>query len=251
MIEDFGTATYDKLLEAGYDETALYKLAIDTLVKLHSDPNATDVTVPAYDMNLLLQELSIFSEWFVPAFAPHVDVASFDAAFRSLWRIALAPIMDGPKTLVLRDFHIDNLMLLEGRAGIQACGLLDFQDGVIGTAEYDLMSLLQDARRDLASGLEDTMLARYVAAVPASCGTADNIMKRYYLLGAQRHTRLVGLFPRLKKRDGKSGYLAFMPRVVLQMQTALMAADLTDLTDFIDTTLPGWRDAGAAMAKIP
>jgi len=251
LIEDFGTATYGNLLEAGHNEAALYELAIDALVHLQTHPQSTAVTVPAYDMDLLLQEISIFSEWFVPTFAPEVNVAHFDKAFRSLWRTALAPIDDAPKTLVLRDFHIDNLMLLEGRSGIKACGLLDFQDGVLGAAEYDLMSLLQDARRDLVGGLEEAMLERYLAAIPASCGTPEEIMKRYHLLAAQRHTRLVGLFPRLNKRDGKSGYLQFMPRVVRQMQTALIDADLPEIAGFIDTNLPGWRDAGPAMAQKP
>ncbi len=249
LIEDFGTATYCKLLGEGHNETALYELAIDALVHLHSARNATDVTVPDYDMGRLLDEISIFSQWFVPAFAPKVDVAGFDAAFRDLWRTALAPIEDAPKALVLRDFHIDNLMLLEGRTGVAACGLLDFQDGVLGAAEYDLMSLLQDARRDLGEGLEQAMLERYLAAIPAPCGTADAILQRYHLLAAQRHTRLVGLFPRLNIRDGKSGYLKFMPRVLHQMQTAFVAADLPEISHFLDTTLPGWRDAGPAMAE--
>ena len=251
LIEDFGTATYGKLLATGHDETALYELAIDTLVHLHSNPQATGVTVPAYDMALLLQEISVFSEWFVPAFAPQVDAARFDAAFRALWRKALAPVEDAPKALVLRDFHIDNLMLLGGRTGVAACGLLDFQDGVLGAAEYDLMSLLQDARRDLAQGLEAALLRRYLSAVPASCGTPDAILTRYYLLAAQRHTRLAGQFLRLDKRDGKPGYLQFMPRVMRQMQAALVDAELHEIADFIDTHLPGWRDAGPTLAQKP
>ena len=249
LIEDFGTATYGKLLEQGHDETALYELAIDALVHLHSAPTAPKATVPVYDMAMLLDEISIFSQWFVPAFAPNVDVAGFDAAFRDMWRTALAPVEDAPKALVLRDFHIDNLMLLEGRTGVAACGLLDFQDGVIGAAEYDLMSLLQDARRDLATGLEEAMLERYLAAAPATCGTADAILKRYNLLAAQRHTRLVGLFPRLNIRDGKPEYLKFMSRVLRQMQTALVAADLREISGFLDTTLSGWRDAGPAIVE--
>lgn len=249
LIEDFGTATYGNLLKTGHDEVALYALAIDALVHLHSHPQATHVTAPTYDLEVLLQEITIFSEWFVPTFAPKVNVARFDAEFRALWRTALAPIAEAPKALVLRDFHIDNLMLLQGRDGVKACGLLDFQDAVLGAAEYDLMSLLQDARRDLAPGLEDAMLARYLAAVPASCGTPAEILKRYHLLGAQRHTRLVGLFPRLNKRDGKSGYLQFMPRVIQQMQAALRDANLPEIADFIDTNLPGWRDAGVTLAQ--
>ncbi len=249
LIEDFGMATYGKLLAAGHDEVALYELAIDTLVHLHTHPQATAVAVPAYDMDVLLQEITIFSEWFVPIVAPQLDIARFDAAFRDLWRKGLAPVIEAPKALVLRDFHIDNLMLLTGRKGVQACGLLDFQDGVLGAAEYDLMSLLQDARRDLAPGLETAMLDRYLAAIPATCGAPDEIMKRYHLLAAQRHTRIVGLFPRLNIRDGKTGYLQFMPRVMQQMQTALIDAGLCEIADFLDTNLPGWRDASAAMAQ--
>lgn len=249
LIEDFGTATYGNLLHAGHDENALYELAIDALVHLHAHPQAADITVPAYNMDVLLDEITIFSEWFVSAFAPDVDVVRFDTDFRALWRAAMAPVMEAPKALVLRDFHIDNLILLQGRDGVKACGLLDFQDGVLGAAEYDLMSLLQDARRDLAPGLEDAMLKRYLAAIPASCGTSKEIMQRYCLLAAQRHTRITGLFPRLNKRDGKTGYMQFMPRVVQQMQTALIDANLLEIADFIDSHLPGWRDAGATMAQ--
>lgn len=248
LIEDFGTATYGALLRDGHDETALYALAIDALVHLHSATHATNVTVPAYDLSVLLEEVSRFSHWFVPEFAPQVDIARFDATFSDLWRSALAPLTAAPKALVLRDFHIDNLMLLKDRAGVEACGLLDFQDAVTGPAEYDLMSLLQDARRDLAMGLEQAMLDRYLAAVPAHCGTANQILRRYHLSAAQRHTRLAGQFLRLNKRDGKPGYLKFMPRVMRQMQTALCDAELTDIADFIDTALPGWRDAGTRFA---
>ncbi len=248
LIEDFGTATYGALLAQGHDEAALYRLAIDGLVHLHSAPQATEVDAPAYDMYLLLAEISVFSDWFIPAFAPDLDAARFDTTFRDLWRAALAPVIQAPKALVLRDYHIDNLMLLPGRPGIKACGLLDFQDAVFGAGEYDLMSLLQDARRDLADGLETTMLDRYLSAVPASCGGKDQILQRYYLLAAQRHTRLAGQFLRLHRRDGKPGYLHFMPRVMRQMQTALHDAQLHSIAALIDSQLPGWRDAGPALS---
>lgn len=250
LIEDFGTATYGNLLKSGHDETALYALAIDTLVAFHSHPATTDVTVPTYDMALLREETSRFSHWFVPAFAPDLDVATFDTTFSALWADALAPLKGHTSALVLRDFHIDNLMLLDTRTGTARCGLLDFQDAVLGAGEYDLMSLLQDARRDLAPGLEQTMLDRYLAAIPAHCGTATDIMHRYHLLAAQRHTRLAGQFIRLYQRDQKPGYLQFMPRVMQQMQSALTAANLHEIAGFIDETLPGWRDAGTAMSRL-
>ena len=113
------------------------------------------------------------------------------------------------------------------------------------------MSLLQDARRDLADGLEDAMLRRYLDAAPSSCGTEHTILQRYHLLAAQRHTRLMGLFPRLNIRDNKSGYLNFMPRVAAQLRVAMRMANLSEISDFLDTTLPGWCDAGPAMAKHP
>ena len=250
LIEDFGVNTYGKLLADGHDEATLYELAIDALAQLHSHPDACKVAVPAYDMDLLIEEISRFSHWLVPEIDAAIDIDDFDAGFRSLWRQALAPLEDAPKALVLRDFHIDNLMLLEGRPGAAACGLLDFQDGVLGAGKYDLASLLQDARRDLAAGLEQRMLERYLAAVPDACGTSDAILQRYYLLAAQHHTRLMGQFIRLMRRDGKPGYLAFMPRVASQMQQALSDAGLADIADYLDTRLPGWRDAGRMLATL-
>ncbi|MBA67410.1 MAG: aminoglycoside phosphotransferase [Rhizobiales bacterium] len=250
LIEDFGTATYGRLLADGHNEEALYELAVDALVHLHSHAQAADVSVPAYDMDMLLEEVSRFSCWFVPEFAPSVDVEAFDAPFRQMWAVALKPVESAPKTLVLRDFHIDNLMVLDDRSGVGACGLLDFQDGVIGAGEYDLASLLQDARRDLAPGLEAAMLERYLDKTPLAHGARAAILHRYYLMAAQRHTRLMGQFIRLKKRDGKPGYMAFMPRVAAQMQAALDAAGLDRISDFLDTALPGWRAAGDKLANL-
>jgi aminoglycoside/choline kinase family phosphotransferase len=255
LIEDFGTETYGALLRAkdadgNATEAALYALAVDALVHLHSQPNACAVPAPAYDTALLLDEVSRLSHWLVPEIAPHVDVQAFDAGFRALWLRALAPLQDVRPALVLRDFHIDNLMLLRARSGVAACGLLDFQDAVIGAGEYDLASLLQDARRDLGAGLEQAMLQRYVQAAPPTWGTRGDILHRYYVLAAQRHTRLMGQFVRLMRRDGKPSYLAFMPRVARQMQRALLDANLTDISDYLDTHLPNWRGAGQAMAAL-
>lgn len=250
LIEDFGVDTYGKLLAQGHDETALYQLAIDALLSLHGHPQACAVTVPDYDMDMLLEEISRFSHWLVPEIAADLDIGEFDAGFRAIWKRALAPLSEAPRALVLRDFHINNLMLLEDRPGVAACGLLDFQDGVVGAAEYDLASLLQDARRDLAPGLEQAMLERYLDAAPAICGKRDDILQRYHLLCAQRHTRLMGQFIRLMRRDGKPGYLAFMPRVAIQMQKALIAAGLTGIADYLDAKLPGWRDAGRMLATL-
>lgn len=245
LIEDFGAATYSRQLAAGRDETALYMLATDTLLHLHHHPEATKVTALAYDSATLLDELSLFSQWFAPALVPTLDVAEFDHEFRALWAQALGPLEGRQDTLVLRDFHVDNLMELEDRTGVRRCGLLDFQDAVLGPAEYDLVSLLQDARRDLAPQLEAQMLARYIAATQAvtqaSAGSETDIRHRYYLLGAQRHARIAGVFLRLHHRDGKSGYLTFLPRVLRQLETALVDANLPEIAEFLRIKLPGWQ----------
>jgi aminoglycoside/choline kinase family phosphotransferase len=245
LLEDFGEDTYGRLLASGAAERALYLLAVDALKHLHAHPAATQVDAPVFDRARLLEEVSVFSDWLVPAQRPGLDVAAFDHAFQALWAEALAGIEDAPRTLVLRDFHIDNLIVLKDRAGVARCGLLDFQDGLIGAPEYDLVSLLQDARRDLADGLEAEMLAHYFADRP----DAEIARRRYAVLGAQRHTRIAGVFIRLHQRDGKPGYLRFLPRVIRQMQTAFSDAGLSDIADFLDQELPGWRDAGGSFAS--
>ena len=247
LIEDFGDATYARCLAQGMDEHTLYKLAVDVLLKLHHDPSGRHIERPVYDLAVQLDELSIFSHWFAPAVTPGLDAAAFDRSFRLQWRDALAPVADRHETLVLRDFHIDNLMLLEGREGEARCGLLDFQDAILGPSEYDLLSLLQDARRDLAEGLEESLLTYYCDHAPISLGNADFIRKRYAILGAQRHARILGVFVRLFQRDAKPRYLEFIPRVLSQFQAALKDAGLKDLSDFLDAALPDWRQTAATL----
>ena len=247
LIEDFGPHTYAARLAAGRDEGELYALAIDALLHLHRHPDALTIDRPAFDLETWLQGLETFARWFAPAIRPGLDDDDFARRWRALWAPLLAPLARRQKALVLRDFHIDNLIELDGRAGVARCGLLDFQDAVRGPAEYDLVSLLQDARRDLAPGLEAAMLERYIAGAPADAGDAALISARYALAGAQRHARIAGVFLRLAQRDGKRRYLRFLPRVLGQLQTALGAGGLHDVTGFLDDRLPGWQLRGAAL----
>ncbi|WP_201745109.1 aminoglycoside phosphotransferase family protein [Aidingimonas lacisalsi] len=247
LVEDFGHRTYTTCLSTGEDERTLYALAVDALLHLHRHTGATQVSQPVYDMTTLLDELDIFSDWYAPAIAPDMDHPTFARQFRTLWAQALAPMARQVETLVLRDFHVDNLMLLPQRKGVARCGLLDFQDAVLGPCEYDLVSLLQDARRDLAPGLEERMLARYINGAPARLGDATAIRHRYALLGAQRHARIAGVFLRLNRLHGKSRYLTYLPRVLGQLESSLAGAGLTDITNFLNTHLPGWQAKGTAL----
>lgn len=249
LIEDFGDATYSRCLAEGQDEEVLYRLAIELLLQLHRDPGAADVAQPRYETETYLNELEIFAEWFLPVIAPKADTARFAAAWHALWRGALAPVAGRFETLVLRDFHVDNLMLLPDRTGVARCGVLDFQDGIIGPCEYDLVSLLQDARRDLSKGLEARLLAQYIADAPEHLGPPHDIRHRYALLGAQRHARILGVFIRLHRRDGKSGYLRHIPRVLAQFSAALDAAELLEIKGLLDETAPGWWRAEIRRAN--
>lgn len=247
LVEDFGDQTYARCLKSGQDEVALYRLAIEALLHLHRDPQGAQVAQPTYDLDTHLQELTIFSDWFAPAVCPGLDVERFNARFLSLWADALSDVADRAETLVLRDFHIDNLMLLSDRKGVTRCGLLDFQDGILGPCEYDLVSLLQDARRDLAEGLEEEMLQLYIAGAPDELGGAAVIRQRYHLLGAQRHARILGVFVRLCQRDHKPRYLSFVPRVLRQFRTALNDAGLSGISAFLDSELPDWTERALSL----
>lgn len=248
LVEDFGDATYTACLAAGQDERALYELAIDALLHLHHQPLDEDLACAPYDQELLLDELELFPQWFAPQVAlGGLDHADFSKTLRALWAEALTPVAGQRNTLVLRDFHVDNLMLLSERSGVARCGLLDFQDGVIGACEYDLVSLLQDARRDLGPGLEAAMIERYIAGAPAHLGDGAQIKQRYAILGAQRHARIAGLFHRLNQRDGKPHYLDFLPRVLRQLDQALADARLDEIAALLHTALPDWQAKGLVV----
>ena len=235
LIEDFGDATYTNLLRAGADEGALYDQAVDTLIAWHATASATDIALPSYDMERLLEEVDRFADWFAPVIQPGLP-ESFGTSHKALWREALAGPASRRDALVLRDYHVDNLLLLEDRSGPARCGLLDFQDGLIGARAYDLVSLTQDARRDLSPGLEKRCLDRYLAAAPDS----DAFLTDYWRLGAQRHAKIAGNFQRLSLRDGKHQYLAYLPRVLRLLDQALTQAGLDEIKDLYDSTLPGW-----------
>ena len=152
LLEDFGDDTYTRVLDRGADEPALYALAVDTLIALqravamHGAP-----TLSAYDTTRLLAEASLLVDWYSPL------ADELREEYLALWRAVLPLAMASPPTLVLRDYHVDNLMLLPGRPGVKGCGLLDFQDAVSGAPSYDLVSLLEDARRDVGASLRRTM----------------------------------------------------------------------------------------------
>ena len=150
LIEDFGDDTYTRLLDRGADEPALYTLAVDTLVALQRAVEARgSPDLPPYDAERLLAEAALLVDWYAPAALGEPLSDARRDEYLDLWRTLLPHAALPGDTLVLRDYHVDNLMLLPDRSGVQGCGLLDFQDAVCGPPSYDLVSLLEDARRDV------------------------------------------------------------------------------------------------------
>jgi len=212
LIEDFGDGTFTRLLAKGADERALYEMAVDVLIALHRRFDAAHAPwLPPYDDTRLLNEAALLVDWYLPAITGQPTPPALREEYLDLWR-ALFPVARAvPDSLVMRDYHVDNLMRIEGRNGLAACGLLDFQDAVLGPITYDLVSLLEDSRRKIAPDLVNAMYGRYCAAVPLLDRAA--LDASFVVLGAQRHCKVIGIFTRLCRRDGKPRYLAHIPRL--------------------------------------
>lgn len=244
LLEDLGDLTYTRALKDGQDSRTLYDRAVDLLIDLHGRPPVLAVPegLAPYDMEKILAEAALFSDWYMPPIVGRVTAGELRGAYLSIWRKLAERLEDQPETLVLRDFHADNLMWLADRPGLAACGLLDFQDAVRGPPAYDLMSLFEDARLDLSPALVGDGLGRYLDAFP-HLDKADFITA-YTVLAAQRHCKVIGIFTRLSLRDGKHGYLRHIPRVWRLLEKACRHPALAPLKAWLATHLP-------AAARIP
>jgi aminoglycoside/choline kinase family phosphotransferase len=237
LLEDLGDATFTRVLAAGGAEAPLYDLALDALIALQTHPDATRIDVPAQDAAMLADDgAALFVDWYLPEVTGRATSPDLRAAYLALWHDALTPALALPPTLALRDFHVDNLMVLDGRRGAARCGLLDFQDAAIGSPAYDLISLLEDARRDVSPAVVAAMRARHRAALPHLPG--DELARACAVLAAARHARIAGLWIRLWRRDGKPGYLAFLPRTWRLLETALRHPALDALRVWFDRHAP-------------
>ncbi len=240
LLEDFGDDSFAALLDgpdASSLERTLYEAATDFLIDLHRRPVPPDL--PRYDPDWMLSDAALFLEAAIAVEAETAMAAEFEAA----WRKPLEATVQGPAVLCLRDFHAGNLMWLPergdagcGTSGLARIGLLDFQDARAGPPAYDLVSLLQDARRDLGAGLEAAMVTRYLGASPGLDEAA--FRAAYAILGAQRAVRIIGVFHRLARRDGKPAYLAHLPRVWRHLEADLAHPALAPVRAWFERWVP-------------
>ena len=229
LIEDFGDLRVKEHLdEKPTDELAVYTRAVDLLADLHRLPAAA---VPPYDRAVYQREAGLLTEWYCPAATLDVDEQAYVCAWDQVLPIVEQSV-SRPVT-VLRDYHVENIMLID-RPEARGLGLLDFQDALAGHPAYDLVSLLQDARRDVPVAVEAAMLDHYrsVASPPADFGAA------YAILGAQRNAKIIGIFTRLWQRDGKPRYLRFLPRMWGLLERDLAHPALEPVARWFDQNIP-------------
>ncbi len=232
LLEDLGDDLFSRVVAERALEPCLYETAVDLLAMLHRTP--PDPALPRYDDPWLMREAELLTEWYAPALG-----AAAAADYRAIWRSLLPAARVGAEGFVYVDYHADNLLWLPARAGLARVGLLDFQDARLGPPAYDLVSLLEDARRDVDPDLARAMRDRYLAARPEL--DADAFRAAYAVLGAQRNSKILGLFTRLARRDGKPQYLDLLPRVRAHLDHNLRNPLLAPLRRWFGRHLRGDR----------
>jgi N-acetylmuramate 1-kinase len=231
LLEDFGDARMREMVDSGdVEETATYAATVALLAELHRHPPAI---LPPYSRAELHREAGLLTEWYCRAAGLTVDTDAYHRA----WDAAFDRIADAPPVTVLRDYHAENIMMRADQVGHARLGLLDFQDALVGHPAYDLVSMLQDARRDVSPAIETAMLAEYQRLAKPGPGFAAS----YAILGAQRNAKIIGIFTRLFNRDGKPRYLDFLPRVWRYFERDLAHPALAEVRIWCDTSIPANR----------
>jgi tRNA threonylcarbamoyl adenosine modification protein YjeE len=247
ILEDLGDRVFGAEVAKGHDVAELWGAAVDVLLALANEPppahlpieGHTPYRLPDFDADAMLTEASLLIDWFWPALHGKPMPEALREEFAALWHPLLAEAATADPGWVLRDYHSPNLMWLPKRKGVKRVGLLDFQDALRGPLAYDLVSLLQDARLDVPEALERDELARYCAARSASPHfSSEQFRMLYATLGAQRNSKILGIFARLAKRDGKRGYLAHLPRVARYLKRDLAHPALEGLRGFYEREFP-------------
>ena len=237
LLEDYGDGRVNPVLaEDASAEHEIYAAAVDILAELHQHPPAD---VPPYSEVEYLREARLFPDWYLPAVGL-AEAPGYDKAWAPMW----PALFTHPPVLVLRDYHADNLMLLD-RPGLQRLGLLDYQDALAGHPAYDLASLLQDIRRVVSPELETAMIARYIAARSGLDEAA--FRAAYAILAAQRNIKILGVFTRLYVRDGKPAYPRFHPRLWELVNANLDHPALAPVRAWFDANVPASARQGVEV----
>lgn len=247
LISDFGDAQYyDLIVNQGADIKKLYEPAIDLLLHIRQQPPAPmqvddkTYSLPAYDNIALGIETELVTDWYWP-YVKNGDCSEGEKeTFQSIWKNLFKELEGTSNHWVLRDFHSPNLMHLADKTGMSSVGVIDFQDAVEGHPAYDLVSLCQDARLTIPKEIEQYLKSRYISAATNNEPDFDpeNLKAAYAILGAQRASKLLGIFVRLCQRDGKAHYLAHIPRIWDYLERNLSHPKLSALNEWYAVNFP-------------
>jgi N-acetylmuramate 1-kinase len=247
VIELLDGAVYGKMRQSGVDMNAPMLAAVDVLADMaHKhwpienviDANLSRI-IPHYDQGAMLIEVDLILSWYFPYRMGKPASEELQQSFANVWLRLFPKLVTDHPVWVMRDYHSPNLLWLPEREGLQRVGIIDSQDAVMGHPAYDLVSLLQDARLDIPEA-ETTMLYQHYEVCRKSKGGFDSkdFARAYAILGAQRATKILGIFARLAKRDGKPGYLRHMPRVARYLLQNLDHPELHELKLWFSNNLP-------------
>jgi len=248
LIEDLGDRVFGGEVARGADQEALWRCGVDTLVELRKHPPEPELRLPdqslyrlpLFDRGAFEIEAELLIDWYWPALHGGPITESARASFLENWSAIFARLDRPPKCWLLRDYHSPNLIALEASDGSADVGIIDFQDALLGPEAYDLVSLLQDARLNVPVDIEMRLLDHYISRVRAGAADFDETALRfaYAALGAQRNTKILGIFARLAQRDGKRQYLAHIPRIWNYLARDLAHPDLAALAAWYDRHFP-------------
>jgi len=248
LLEDLGTQVFGDMIARNEPMEEPYREAVEVLITLATQglpkdlPSAKGQTyhLPFFDLEAFKIEAGLLLDWFWPALKGNKPAPEITQTFTHLWEQAYAKLGDLPTVCALRDYHSPNLLWLADRKGMSRVGLIDFQDAVLAPVGYDLVSLLQDARLDVSIEREQVLFEKFTTTMSTldKQFNQETFARAYAIWGAQRNTKILGIFARLAKRDNKPDYLRHIPRVSAYLERNLAHPALADLKAWFDEHLP-------------
>tara|TARA_B100001564_G_scaffold154772_1_gene129985 strand:+ start:436 stop:1416 length:981 start_codon:yes stop_codon:yes gene_type:complete len=232
LLEDFGQTSFSNILNKD-NESKLYKKAIEVLIEINKQSKSKEKKISklkSYSIDLLVNESLLFIDWYLEKRKGELVSSDQKKEFIKILNDFYNNIKPQSSTLVLRDYHVDNLFFLNNQKSLKQVGLIDFQDAVIGSPLYDLASLLEDVRRPLRRNLQKKLLEIYIKAISINGQDAEREMRFFSI---QRNLKILGIFCRLSIRDKKDGYLKYLPNAVKLLRKNLQDPFFINLVNWL------------------
>tara|TARA_X000000368_G_scaffold352908_1_gene293876 strand:+ start:900 stop:1877 length:978 start_codon:yes stop_codon:yes gene_type:complete len=232
LLEDLGDQIFSRILN-DENEYKLYQNAIDVLAHIYLESNEKKFNkkeIPFYSIDKLLEESNLFCDWFMEKHCQIKLTVKEKLEYQEILKKIFQGIDSTNSSLVLRDYHVDNLILLKDRKGKKQVGVIDFQDAVIGANSYDLVSLLEDVRRPITEDLKEKLIEEYIHI---TCYDPKQLLKEMRFFSVQRNLKIIGIFSRLKYRDQKPKYMKLIKNAWNFIDLHLEDPNFTELKSWI------------------